>query len=76
MRTSTVYTGIFAFAASLMMACGDGSGQNDIKGDSALKKANDSMNAAHQHDPTTSFPQPPVTGTIVDSSRSKDSVKQ
>lgn len=38
--------------------------------------ANDSMNAAHHSDPSTAYPQPPVTGTTIDSSRSKDSAKK
>jgi hypothetical protein len=38
--------------------------------------SNDSMNAAHHNDPSVAYPQPPVTGTTVDSSRSKDSGKK
>lgn len=38
--------------------------------------ANDSINAAHHSDPSVAYPQPPVTGTTVDSSRSKDSAKK
>lgn len=32
----------------------------------------DSLNAAHHRDPSTAYPQPPVTGSNQDSSRVKD----
>jgi hypothetical protein len=76
MKTSIVYTVVLAILMSALIACGDGSTGNNINADSASKEANDSMNAAHLKDPTTAFPQPPVTGTVIDSSRTKDSTKK
>jgi hypothetical protein len=36
----------------------------------------DSTMPAHVQDPSTAFPQPPVTGTQTDSSRTTDSAKK
>lgn len=36
----------------------------------------DSINAAHQRDPSTAYPQPPVTGSNQDSSRIRDTANR
>lgn len=36
----------------------------------------DSLTPAHVKDPSTAFPQPPVTGSQTDSSRTQDSAKK
>jgi hypothetical protein len=59
--------------ASLVIgSCGDTANNNqDIK--AADSPAVDSAMPAHVQDPSTAFPQPPVTGSQVDSSRTQDS---
>jgi hypothetical protein len=77
-KTSFFYHVLIVWALCGFMFCGNNANNTDdtIKSDSAMKLESDSMNAAHHNDPSTAYPQPPVTGTTQDSSRSKDSVKQ
>ena len=58
------------------MYCGNGtSGDGSQEFDSTANKSDDSMNAAHHVDPANAYPQPPVTGSNQDSSRTKDSAR-
>jgi hypothetical protein len=66
------------FSASLAVAVGLASCGDDGTTDPGDIKAHDSASLdstmpAHVQDPSTAFPQPPVTGTQVDSSRTTDS---
>jgi hypothetical protein len=59
----------------IFSACGDNATEgNDIK--RADSPAVDSSMPAHVQDPSTAFPQPPVTGTQTDSTRTTDSAKK
>ena len=62
-------------AAMIFSACGDNASDADnIKPmDSPVI---DSTMPAHVQDPSTAFPQPPVTGSQTDSTRSTDSAKK
>jgi hypothetical protein len=60
--------------------CGDGDASKNAQGyDSTTmhdQHNTDSINAAHQRDPSTAYPQPPVTGSSQDSSRVKDTINR
>lgn len=51
-----------------MISCNNGGSGNDNNGDSSMQKESDSATVANTRDPSTAFPEPPVTGTAVDSS--------
>jgi hypothetical protein len=59
------------------MYCGnDGSGTgNTGPANSATLNADSAMDA-HNRDPSTAYPQPPVSGSNQDSSRTKDSANK
>jgi hypothetical protein len=62
-------------ATVIFSACGDNASDADnIK--PMDSPAVDSAMPAHVQDPSTAFPQPPVTGTQTDSTRSTDSAKK
>jgi hypothetical protein len=66
------------FSTLLAAAVGLGSCADDGTTDPGDIKAHDSASLdstmpAHVQDPSTAFPQPPVTGSQVDSSRTTDS---
>lgn len=66
-----IFSAIFCAAA----ACGDhATSDTDIR--PVDSPAIDSSMPAHVQDPSTAFPQPPVTGTQTDSSRTTDSAKK
>jgi hypothetical protein len=69
------------FCALLAAAVRLGSCTDDGTTDPGEIKAHDSASLdstmpAHVRDPSTAFPQPPVTGTQTDSSRTTDSLKK
>jgi hypothetical protein len=57
-----------------MSSCADAGNADEIK--KADSPSIDSAMPAHVQDPSTAFPQPPVTGTLTDSSRTEDSAKK
>lgn len=62
-------------AALFFSACGDNTTEpTDIKASDS--PSIDSTMPAHVQDPSTAYPQPPVTGTQTDSSRTQDSAKK
>jgi hypothetical protein len=62
-------------ASVIINSCGDTANNNvDIK--AADSPALDSTTPAHVQDPSTAFPQPPVTGSQTDASRTKDSTNK
>lgn len=62
-------------ATVIFSACGDNASDADnIK--PMDSPAVDSAMPAHVQDPSTAFPQPPVTGTQTDSTRTTDSAKK
>ena len=69
-----IFPAILAVAV-IFNACGDNaSDAGDIK--PIDSPSVDSTMPAHVQDPSTAFPQPPVTGSQTDSTRSKDSLKK
>jgi hypothetical protein len=58
-----------------LMFCGDG-GNNDGTGSIDSTSTEDSTNAVHHVDPANAYPQPPVTGSDQDSTRTKDSMNR
>jgi len=57
----------------LMFCGGNGNGKENNTGAQGYDSTiSDSANAASHVDPSTAYPQPPVTGSSVDSSRTKD----
>jgi hypothetical protein len=55
--------------------CGNGGENKNAAGNDSTMNNTDSMNAVNHVDPANAYPQPPVTGSNQDSSRTKDSVK-
>lgn len=68
-----IFSALLATAVGFSSCADDGATDpEDIKAqDSATL---DSTMPAHVQDPSTAFPQPPVTGSQVDSSRTTDSL--
>lgn len=59
-----------------MMYCGSDGSADEVKtADSTTLNADSAMDA-HNRDPSTAYPQPPVSGTNQDSSRTRDSIKK
>jgi len=66
---------LFALAVGIGSCTDDGTTDaGDIK--PVDSPSLDSTTPAHVQDPSTAYPQPPVTGSQTDSSRSTDSVKK
>jgi|GEM_PF-2012334 hypothetical protein len=64
--------------ATLYFSCsGNSSDTRNTRGigDTTTTSASDSTMSAHHRDPSTAFPQPPVSGSQVDSSHVKDSMQ-
>ena len=67
-----IFSALLATAVGLGSCADDGTTDpEDIKAQDSA--AFDSSMPAHVQDPSTAFPQPPVTGTQIDSSRTTDS---
>jgi len=49
---------------------------NDIQSGGSTGAKTDSNHVGDLRDPATAYPEPPVTGTTVDSSHAKDSLKR
>lgn len=77
-KTNFFYHLLIILGLCGLVYCGDGN-ENTSEGnnvDSTGIVNEDSMNAAHQRDPSTAYPQPPVTGSNQDSSRVKDTINR
>lgn len=76
MKLKRIVLGALIVVAGGFASCaGDGSSDPD-KIKPMDSPALDSTMPAHVQDPSTAYPQPPVTGTQTDSSRTTDSVKR
>lgn len=78
-RTNFFYHLLVVFGMCLFMFCGGGDNAGSAEEHNASDSSgvnSDSMNAAHHNDPSTAYPQPPVTGSAIDSSRVKDTLKK
>jgi hypothetical protein len=77
-KTNFFYHLLIVLALCGLVYCGGG-GENtseENKADSTGVVNEDSMSSAPHVDPSTAFPQPPVTGSNQDSSHVKDSLKK
>jgi hypothetical protein len=77
-KTNFFYHLLIVLALCGFMFCGGGTGHSatDENATDSTGMNSDSMNAAAHRDPSTAYPQPPVTGSAQDSSRTKDSAKK
>jgi hypothetical protein len=77
-KTNFFYHLLIVLGLCGLVYCGGGS-ENTSEGknaDSTGVVNEDSMNAAHQVDPSTAYPQPPVTGSNQDSTHTKDTANR
>jgi len=79
-KTNYFYQMLVILGLCGLIYCGDGGESKNAQGyDSSTteNQANsDSMSAAHQRDPSTAYPQPPVTGSNQDSTHTKDTANR
>jgi hypothetical protein len=77
-KTNFFYHMLIVLGICGFMFCGENNnnGSDDTKSGNATGAKTDSSHAGELRDPSTAYPQPPVTGTTVDSSHAKDSVKR
>ena len=76
MKTNFFYHLLVVLGLCGLVFCGENAGSGNATKTADSTQTIDSMNAAHHVDPSTAYPQPPVMGSNVDSSRSKDSIKK
>jgi hypothetical protein len=77
MRTTNFfYYMLFILALMGMMYCGSGNNTDNANGADSSEVKSDSAMSAHNRDPSTAYPEPPVTGSSQDSSRTKDSANK
>jgi hypothetical protein len=74
-KTNIFYQLLIGVAICGCLSCGNGGENKGAAGGDSTVNTNDSMNAVDHVDPANAYPQPPVTGSNQDSSRTKDSVK-
>lgn len=75
MKARQLVSSVWIVAAVLFCSCGNNKANpENIK--PVDSPSIDSTMPAHVQDPSTAFPQPPVTGTQTDSSRTTDSLKK
>jgi hypothetical protein len=72
-KNNVLYHLLLGLALCAFTYCGNGKNNSGSQGYDSTGTNNDSMNAAHHVDPANAYPQPPVTGSNQDSSRTKDS---
>jgi hypothetical protein len=72
-RNNIFYQLLIGVAICGCMYCGNGTSGDGSQRSDSTGNNDDSMNAAHHVDPANAYPQPPVTGSNQDSSRTKDS---
>jgi hypothetical protein len=78
-KTNFFYHMLIVLGLCGFMFCGnhnDNPSGNDVNSGGATGAPTDSNHVGDLRDPATSYPQPPVTGTAADSSRSKDSTRR
>jgi hypothetical protein len=75
-KTNFFYHLLIVLGLCGLMFCGEGGDRNNSGAQGYDSATTDSTNAVHHRDPANAYPQPPVTGSNQDSSRSKDSVNR
>jgi len=73
MKKTNVFYPLLIVAICGCLSCGNGGENKGATGSDSTTTNTDSMNSVNHVDPANSYPQPPVTGSNQDSSRSKDS---
>jgi hypothetical protein len=77
-HTNFFYHMLIVLGLCGLMFCGD-AGNNTVNDDAQgydSTTAHDSTPSVHHVDPANAYPQPPVTGSNQDSTRTKDSVNR
>lgn len=74
-KTNIFYQLLIGLAICGFAYCGNGGENKGTTGNDSTIDTSDSMNAVNHVDPANAYPQPPVTGSNQDSSRTKDSSK-
>jgi hypothetical protein len=74
-KTNIFYQLLAGLVICGFVYCGNGGENKGAQEYDSTNNNSDSMSAAHDRDPATAYPQPPVTGSNQDSSRTKDSGK-
>jgi hypothetical protein len=77
-KTNFFYHLLIVLGLCAFTFCGEGGDKKDTgaQGYDTATTNQDSTNAVHHVDPANAYPQPPVTGSNQDSSRSKDSANR
>ena len=72
-KTNFFYHMLIVLGMCGCMFCGNGGENEGVQNTDSTETTLDSMNSAHHVDPSNAYPQPPVTGSDQDSSRTRDS---
>lgn len=77
MRTTNFfYYMLIILALTGLVYCGNGNTDNGDANGTTGNTNSDSVMSAHNRDPSTAYPAPPVTGSNQDSSHVKDSANK
>jgi hypothetical protein len=74
-KTNFFYHLLIVLGLCGIMFCGEGGNKGGTASTDSTA-TEDSTNAAHHVDPSNAYPQPPVTGSDQDSTRTKDSMNR
>ena len=77
-KTNFFYHLLIVLGLCGFMFCGNEGDKNNTgaQANDSTTTSTDSTNAAHHVDPANAYPQPPVTGSNQDSSRTKDTANR
>ena len=75
-KTNLFYHLLIVLGLCGLMFCGEGGDRNNSGAQGYDSTTTDSTNAVHHVDPANAYPQPPVTGSDQDSTRTKDSMNR
>ena len=75
-KTNFFYHLLIVLGLCGLMFCGEGGDRNNSGAQGYDSTTTDSTNAVHHVDPANAYPQPPVTGSDQDSTRTKDSMNR
>jgi hypothetical protein len=70
------YHMLLILALTTLVYCGNGNNENEHSNGTTGATNSDSAMSAHNRDPSTAYPAPPVTGSNQDSSYVKDSANK
>jgi hypothetical protein len=75
-KTNFFYHLLIVLGLCGLMYCGEGGDRNNSGAQGYDSTTTDSTNSVHHVDPANAYPQPPVTGSDQDSTRTKDSMNR